>query len=224
MKMEILPSILSSNFGNLENEIRKIEELGLKSIHIDVMDGQFVPNITIGDGVIKSLRNSTNLFFDTHLMVNNPENHIANFADAGSNQITFHVEATLHLDRVITMTKALNVKVGVSLIPSSSLSSLEYILDQLDSVLIMSVNPGFGGQNFLYSQCKKIEELRNSIEKQNLSTQITVDGGVNETTILDVYNAGAHSVVVGSYLFYEENTPVEGIQERLNKLNNSINS
>ena len=163
--IKIAPSILSADFSKLGEEIHNIEKAGADYIHIDVMDGSFVPNITIGNEVIKSLRSKTQLPFDVHLMINNPDAHIKAFADSGADIITIHAEASIHLDRSLALIKSFNKKVGVSLVPSTHEDCIDYILDKLDLILIMTVNPGFGGQKFLVSQLKKIENIRKKIEK-----------------------------------------------------------
>ena len=163
--IKIAPSILSADFSNLGEEIQNIEKAGADYIHIDVMDGSFVPNITIGNEVVKALRTKTQLPFDVHLMINNPDNHVKAFAEAGADIITIHAEASIHLDRSLALIKSFDKKVGVSLVPSTHEDALDYILEKLDLILVMTVNPGFGGQKFLSSQLKKIENIRKKIEK-----------------------------------------------------------
>lgn len=203
--IKISPSILSADFANLGAEIRNIEKAGADYIHIDVMDGAFVPNITIGNEVVKNLRKETKLPFDVHLMINNPDNHIQAFAEAGSDIITIHAEATIHLDRSIDLIKSFGKKAGVSIVPSTHEDVLDYILDKVDLILVMTVNPGFGGQKFLESQLKKIENIRNKITKSGRKIELEVDGGVNEKTIGLVTSAGADVVVSGSYIFGSNN-------------------
>ena len=199
--IKIAPSILSADFAKLGEEIQNIEKAGADYIHIDVMDGSFVPNITIGNEVVKSLRQKTQLPFDVHLMINNPDNHIKAFAEAGADIITIHAEASIHLDRSLALIKSFNKKVGVSLVPSTHENSLDYILEKLDLILIMTVNPGFGGQKFLASQLKKIENIRNKIEKSGKKIELEVDGGINDHTAKIAVEAGADVLVSGSYIF-----------------------
>ena len=199
--IKIAPSILSADFAKLGEEIQNIEKAGADYIHIDVMDGSFVPNITIGNEVVKSLRQKTQLPFDVHLMINNPDNHIKAFAEAGSDLITIHAEASIHLDRSLALIKSFNKKVGVSLVPSTHEDCLDYILEKLDLILIMTVNPGFGGQKFLASQLKKIENIRKKIEKSGKKIELEVDGGINDQTARIAIEAGADVLVSGSYIF-----------------------
>jgi ribulose-phosphate 3-epimerase len=199
--IKIAPSILSADFAKLGEEIINIEKAGADYIHIDVMDGSFVPNITIGNEVVKSLRQKTQLPFDVHLMINNPDNHIKAFAEAGADIITIHAEASIHLDRSLALIKSFNKKVGVSLVPSTHEDCLDYILEKLDLILIMTVNPGFGGQKFLTSQLKKIENIRNKIEKSGKKIELEVDGGINDQTARIAVEAGADVLVSGSYIF-----------------------
>jgi len=198
---KIAPSILSADFAKLGEEIINIEKAGADYIHIDVMDGSFVPNITIGNEVIKSLRQKTQLPFDVHLMINNPDNHIQAFAEAGADIITIHAEASIHLDRTLDLIKSFNKKAGVSIVPSSNENILDYIIDKVDLILVMTVNPGFGGQKFLNSQLKKIENIRNKIIKSGRKIELEVDGGINNQNNKTVINAGADVLVSGSYIF-----------------------
>jgi ribulose-phosphate 3-epimerase len=163
--IKISPSILSADFSKLGEEIRAIDAAGADYIHIDVMDGSFVPNITIGNEVVKNLRKNSALPFDVHLMINNPDAHVEAFAKAGSDIITIHAEASTHLDRSVDLIKSFGKKAGVSLVPSTHEDALDYVLEKLDLVLVMTVNPGFGGQKFLSSQLRKIEAIRKKIEK-----------------------------------------------------------
>jgi len=202
--IKIAPSILSADFAKLGEEIHNIEKAGADYIHIDVMDGSFVPNITIGNEVVKSLRQKTQLPFDVHLMINNPDNHIKAFAEAGSDLITIHAEASIHLDRSLALIKSFNKKVGVSLVPSTHEDCLDYILEKLDLILVMTVNPGFGGQKFLSSQLKKIENIRKKIEKLGKKIELEVDGGINDQTARIAVEAGADVLVSGSYIFSSE--------------------
>jgi len=203
--IKISPSILSADFSRLGEEIKNIEKAGANYIHIDVMDGSFVPNITIGNEVVRSLRSVSALPYDVHLMINNPDNHIKAFADAGSDIITIHAEASIHLDRSLSLIKSFGKKAGVSLVPSTHEDALDYVLDKLDLILVMTVNPGFGGQKFLSSQLKKIENIRKKIEKSGRKIELEVDGGINDETAKLVVAAGADVLVSGSYIFGSKN-------------------
>lgn len=199
--LKISPSILSADFSKLGDEIKNIEKAGADYIHIDVMDGSFVPNITIGNEVVKSLRPVSALPFDVHLMINNPDNHIKAFAEAGSDIITIHAEASTHLDRSLSLIKSFNKKAGVSLVPSTHEDALDYVLEKIDLILVMTVNPGFGGQKFLDSQLKKIENIRKKIDRLGKKIDLEVDGGINPQTAKLAIQAGANVLVAGSYIF-----------------------
>lgn len=199
---KIAPSILSADFTRLSDEIKAVEEAGADYIHIDVMDGHFVPNITFGPLIVKAVRRITNLPLDVHLMISEPERYISDFADAGADIITFHIEASVHAHRTIQSIKAKGKKAGISLNPATPLSSLEYILEDLDLVLLMTVNPGFEAQKFIPSVLPKIEKLRHEIDKKGLKCEIEVDGGINEDTIQLASSAGADVFVAGSAIFY----------------------
>ena len=201
MKLKISPSILSADFSRLGDEIARLEQAGADMIHIDVMDGSFVPNITIGPPVIKKLRACTQLPFDVHLMIDNPDRYIESFAEAGADIICVHAEACTHLDRVIQHIKSAGKSAAVSLNPHTSLSSLDWVLDKLDMVLLMTVNPGFGGQLFIPSSLKKIEALRNRCILSGLDLDIEVDGGISSGNAGVVSSAGANVLVSGSALF-----------------------
>ncbi len=199
--IKIAPSILSADFAKLGEEIQNIEKAGADYIHIDVMDGSFVPNITIGNEVVKALRQKTQVPFDVHLMINNPDNHVKAFAEAGADIITIHAEVSIHLDRSLALIKSFDKKAGVSLVPSTHEDALDYILEKLDLILVMTVNPGFGGQKFLSSQLKKIENIRRKIEKSGKKIELEVDGGINDQTARIAIEAGADVLVSGSYIF-----------------------
>lgn len=199
--MLIAPSILSADFARLGEEIEAVESAGADYIHIDVMDGQFVPNITIGPVVINSIREYTKIPFDVHLMINNPEFYVKDFAQAGADIITVHAEATNHLHRLIQQIKDLNKMAGVSLNPATPISAIENVLDDVDLVLIMSVNPGFGGQKFIENSLMKIKNLKKILLEKGLKTLIEVDGGVMDKNIGLISDAGCDIAVAGSYVF-----------------------
>ncbi len=200
-KIKIAPSILSADFAKLGEEIINIGEAGADYIHIDVMDGHFVPNITIGPCVIKDLRKCSKLPFDVHLMIESPDNYIKDFADAGADIITVHAEACTHLSRTIQFIKSCGKKAGVSLVPTTPPDVLDYILPELDLVLIMTVNPGFGGQKFIDSQLEKISIIRKKIKATGKHIDLEVDGGINPETAKQVVKAGADVLVAGSAVF-----------------------
>ncbi len=202
--MIIAPSLLSADFADLKNEVRAVEEGGAEWLHLDVMDGHFVPNITFGPGLVKALRPHSNLFFDVHLMISEPDKYIEGFAQAGADLICVHTETVTHLHRTIQSIKALGVKAGVALNPATSLSTLEYILPDLDLVLLMSVNPGFGGQKFI-DITKKIAKLTRMCAEMGVSPYIEIDGGITTTTAPLVAQAGANVLVAGSAVFGKEN-------------------
>lgn len=197
----ISPSILSADFSRLGEEIKAITLAGADAIHVDVMDGHFVPNLTIGPGVIKDLRKTSDLPFDVHLMIAPVDPFIQEFAEAGANILTVHPEAGPHLHRTLQTIKAHGMKAGVALNPASPVELIEPVLDDIDLVLVMSVNPGFGGQKFISSQLRKIEKLRRMIDETQQDITLEVDGGVNEKTAPDVISAGATMLVAGSAVF-----------------------
>lgn len=204
-KTMIAPSILSANFARLGEDIRTVEEAGADVIHIDVMDGHFVPNITIGPLVVAAVRKITDLPLDVHLMIENPDQYIEEFAAAGSDWITVHVEACVHLNRTINKIKELGKKAGAVLNPATPLVTVEEVLPDVDLIMLMSVNPGFGGQSFIGSTIDKIRRLRRMIEEKGLTAGIEVDGGVSPKTMADVAGAGANIFVAGSAVFGQEN-------------------
>jgi ribulose-phosphate 3-epimerase len=197
----IAPSILSADFAKLGEEVRAIDEAGADWIHIDVMDGHFVPNLTIGPGVVKALRPHTTKPFDVHLMISPVDPFLDAFAEAGADIITVHPEAGPHLHRTIQRVKALGKKAGVSLNPATPAKMLDYVLEEIDLVLVMSVNPGFGGQKFITSQLKKIEAIANRVAKESLDVIIEVDGGIDATTAPQAIAAGATALVAGTAAF-----------------------
>ena len=208
-KIKISPSILSADFSQLGKEINNLEKGGADLIHVDVMDGHFVPNLTIGPPVIKALRKYTNLPFDVHLMISPVHKYIKDFADAGSDIITIHPEATNDLNKSINLIKELNKKVGVSLNPNTKINIIETQLKEIDLVLIMSVFPGFGGQKFIPETIKKIKDLKEIKDKNNYSFDIEVDGGINFTNSKQVINAGANILVSGTTIFKENNGDIK---------------
>ena len=197
--IRIAPSILSADFARLGDEVAAIDHGGCDYVHIDVMDGHFVPNLTFGPPVIKCIRACTAKTFDVHLMINPAQPFIENYANAGADIITVHAEADAHLDRSLQLIRSLGKKAGVSLNPSTPESAIEFVLDKLDLILVMSVNPGFGGQNFIPAQLEKIRRIRQMIGTRPI--ELEVDGGVNRDTVKDIVEAGANVLVAGSAIF-----------------------
>ena len=199
--IKLAPSILSADFARLLEDVKKVENAGCEYLHIDVMDGHFVPNITLGPNVVKSLRKDVDMVFDAHLMIENPDQYIKEFVDAGCDIIVVHQEACRHLHRTIQNIKSYGIKAGVSLNPATPIETIKYVLEDVDMVLLMSVNPGFGGQSYIPVVTKKIKELRALIDEMGLDIDIEVDGGVKPSNIAEVVNAGANVIVAGSAIF-----------------------
>lgn len=212
-QIKIAPSILTADFGNLANEIRKVEAAGADIIHLDVMDGTFVPNISFGPVVVEAVRHVTDLPLDIHLMVREPDRFVADYVKAGANSLTVHVEASLHLHRTIQKITELGCAVGVALNPATSIESIREILPFIDMVLIMSVNPGFGGQRFIETSTSKLRRTRRLCAEFNPTCDLQVDGGINQQTIASVVRAGANIIVAGSTIFNDRQTPAAAIAE-----------
>ena len=217
--IKLAPSILSADFARLLEDVKKVEKAGCEYLHIDVMDGHFVPNITLGPGIVKSLRKDVNMVFDAHLMIENPDNYIKEFADAGCDIIVVHQEACTHLHRTIQNIKLHGIKAGVALNPATPIETIKYVLQDVDMVLLMSVNPGFGGQSYIPVVTEKIKELKALIDEMNLDIDIEVDGGVKPSNIAEVVNAGANVIVAGSAIFNAGNIDeaVKSLRENASK-------
>lgn len=212
---EIAPSILSADFTRLAEEIRAVEEGGAKVLHVDVMDGHFVPNITIGLPVVKSLRKATNLTIDCHLMIEEPSRYAVKFVEAGANMVSVHVEADVHLQRTLTAIREAGGQSGIAINPATPLVSLEEALPFADFVLLMSVNPGFGGQKFIHTSVDKLRRLRRMIDERSLSTRIEIDGGIDAGNIQKIVESGAEIIVAGSAVF-GKGKPTEAVRELIN--------
>jgi len=204
MMIQIAPSILAANFAKLGEEVKEVEKAGAQLIHIDVMDGHFVPNISFGSIVLDAIRPLTDLPLDVHLMIENPDQYIEQFAKAGADYITVHVEACRHLHRTIQLIRSFGVKPGVVLNPHTPIESIQHVLEDIDMVLFMTVNPGFGGQKFIHSVVPKIEALAAIIKERNLDIAIEIDGGINAETIVPCAKAGATIFVAGSAIYSKE--------------------
>jgi ribulose-phosphate 3-epimerase len=214
VNIRLAPSILSADFAALGDDIRKVEEAGAQLLHVDVMDGHFVPNITIGPPVVKSIHNATKLPLDVHLMISDPDKYIPAFAAAGADILTVHAEATVHLDRTLHFIHSHNVRAGVALNPATPVSMVQHVLGIADLLLVMSVNPGFGGQKFIPYAADKIREARAIIEERKLACVIEVDGGIDTETLPTVVNAGAEILVAGSAIFHDAD-PARKVREML---------
>ena len=211
--LELSPSLLSADFTDLKSEIEVLDKNGVKYLHLDVMDGMFVPNISFGPMIIKQLRPLTSMIFDVHLMIEDPDRYVQNFKDAGADILTVHYEACKHLHRTVSYIKSLGMKAGVSLNPATNIEVLDYVLEDLDLVLIMSVNPGFGGQSFIPSAIDKIKNLKAKIRERNLNVIVEVDGGVKTTNVKDVIEAGADLIVSGSDVFADKENRIKAYKE-----------
>lgn len=209
--MYIAPSMLSADFNNLAQSIRMVEEAGADYLHIDIMDGDFVPNISFGPMLYQGLRGQSKLVFDVHMMVTNPERYVDQVVKAGADVVTVHVEATPHIHRALQLIKAAGAKAGVVINPGTSVSAIEAVLGQVDQVLVMTVNPGFGGQAFIPATLDKVRQLADLRQKQGYDYLIEVDGGVNDKTAADCLAAGADILVAGSYVFGHSD-PAQAIQ------------
>jgi ribulose-phosphate 3-epimerase len=217
-KIKLAPSILSADFGRLGEQVAEVTEAGADYIHVDVMDGHFVPNITIGPPVVAAIRPHTNLPLDVHLMIESPEKYIRQFAQAGANIITVHVEVSPHLHRVVESIRELGVKAGVSLNPSTPLTTVDEVLPALDLVLLMSVNPGFGGQQFIEGTVGKITRLRGRLDELGLAAELEVDGGINAEIAPRVAKAGARVLVAGAAVFNKK----ESVSQALGRIRKSL--
>jgi len=212
---KIAPSILSANFVRLEEEIKKIEDVnGVQYLHIDVMDGSFVPNITIGSPVVKSIKKITKLPLDVHLMIDNPEKHIDSFIDAGADNLTIHLEATRHPERLLSYIRSKGISAGISINPATGIETVKYLYGSFDLILVMTVNPGFGGQKLISSTLDKVKSLKNEKEKNGLNFVIEVDGGVSKDNISKYVSAGAELIVAGNAVFGSKD-PAIAIKELL---------
>lgn len=218
VKVKLAPSILSADFGQLGEQVQAVEKAGADYIHVDVMDGHFVPNITVGIPVVASLRRWTKLPLDVHLMIEAPERQVNAFAEAGAGIITVHIETSPHIHRTVYLIKGLGVKAGVAVNPGTPIEVLKEILPELDLVLLMTVNPGFGGQSFIKAAINKIIRLRSELDNRKLAAELEVDGGINAETVGQVVRAGARVIVAGAAVFNREQT----VTDAMNKLREGL--